>query len=87
LTAYATKAHIIRASLESTAFQTYEVLHAMQLDSNIKVNVLKVDGGMTVNNFAMQFLCDLLNTSLVVPNMNETTALGAAFIAGLGVGF
>ncbi len=81
------KNHIIRATLESLAYQTRDVLEAMQEDSGLKLRRLKVDGGATVNNFLMQFQSDLLGTEVVRPVVTETTALGAAFLAGLAVGF
>lgn len=81
------KNHIIRATLESLAYQTRDVLEAMQEDSGLKLRRLKVDGGATVNNFLMQFQADLLGTDVVRPKVTETTALGAAFLAGLAVGF
>lgn len=81
------KNHIIRATLESLAYQTRDVLEAMQEDSGLKLQRLKVDGGATVNNFLMQFQADLLGTEVVKPKVTETTALGAAFLAGLAVGF
>ncbi|MDW7662806.1 MAG: glycerol kinase GlpK [Bacillota bacterium] len=81
------KNHIIRATLESLAYQTRDVLEAMQEDSGLKLRRLKVDGGATVNNFLMQFQSDLLGTEVVRPKVTETTALGAAFLAGLAVGF
>ncbi len=87
LTRYATKAHIARAVLEATAFQTREVLEAMEKDSGIALQVLRVDGGMVGNNLLMQFQSDILNRSVVRPVIRETTALGAAYAAGLAVGF
>jgi glycerol kinase len=87
LTRYATKAHIARAVLESTAFQTREVLEAMEKDSGIGLEVLRVDGGMVGNNTLMQFQADILNRPVVRPVIRETTALGAAYAAGLGVGY
>jgi glycerol kinase len=80
-------AHIARASLESIAFQTMDVVNAMQADANIKVKELRVDGGATANNFLMQFQSDLLDTKVIRPKIRETTALGAAYFAGLAVGF
>jgi len=80
-------AHIARAALESIAFQTMDVVNAMQADANIKVKELRVDGGATANNFLMQFQSDLLNTKVIRPKITETTALGAAYFAGLAVGF
>ena len=82
-----TAAHIGRAALESIAFQTYDVVKAMEGDSGIKITELRVDGGATVNQKLMQFQSDILNTSLVRPKILETTALGAAYLAGLAVGF
>lgn len=81
-----TKGHIARAALESIAFQTYDVLKAMEADSKIKVNELRVDGGATVNNSLMQFQSDILGIPIVRPKIAETTALGAAYLAGLAVG-
>jgi glycerol kinase len=80
-------AHIARAAVDSIAFQTYEVLHAMQKDSGIVIRELRVDGGATVNNQLLQFQADLLHASVVRPKITETTALGAAYLAGLAVGF
>lgn len=79
--------HIIRATLESIAYQTKDVLDAMQSDSAIQLNQLRVDGGAVSNNFLMQFQSDLLNVSIIRPNMSEVTALGAAYLAGLAIGF
>jgi len=80
-----TSAHIARAAIESIAFQTQEVLLAMQNDSGIDIRELRVDGGATVNNQLMQFQSDLLQTKVVRPKVSETTALGAAYLAGLAV--
>ena len=80
-------AHIARASLESIAYQTYDVLKAMEADSGISIKELRVDGGATVNNQLMQFQSDILNCKVVRPKVTETTALGAAYLAGLAVGF
>jgi glycerol kinase len=82
-----TAAHIARAALDSIAFQTYEVLLAMQKDSGIDIKELRVDGGATVNNQLLQFQADILHTMVVRPKITETTALGAAYLAGLAVGF
>ncbi|WP_335964891.1 glycerol kinase GlpK [Galbibacter sp. PAP.153] len=79
--------HIVRASLESIAFQTYDVLKAMEADAEISIRELRVDGGATTNNFLMQFQSDILNTKIVKPGTTEVTALGAAYLAGLGVGY
>ena len=87
LTRYVNKGHIARAALESTAYQTREVLDAMEKDSGVKLRALKVDGGMVFNEMLMQFQSDLLNAPVVRPKVAETTALGAAYAAGLAVGF
>ena len=81
------RAHIVRATLESLAYQVYDVLRAMEEDSGIKLKSLKVDGGACANNFLMQFQSDILNTEVERPEVIETTALGAAYLAGLAVGF
>jgi glycerol kinase len=82
-----TSSHIARAALDSIAYQTLEVLLAMQKDSGIKIRELRVDGGATVNNQLMQFQSDLLQTNVVRPKITETTALGAAYLAGLAVNY
>ena len=87
LTRYAAKGHLARAVLEATAFQTREVLEAMERDSGIKLDSLRADGGMVENNLLMQFQADILNRPVVRPVIKETTALGAAYAAGLAVGF
>lgn len=87
LTRYVNKGHIARAALEATAFQTYEVLQAMEKDAGIELSSLRVDGGMVVNELLMQFQSDLLNVPVIRPKMIETTALGAAYAAGLAVGY
>jgi glycerol kinase len=87
LTRGSTAGHIARAALESMAFQTADVLQAMEQDAGIKLSRLKVDGGASVNNGLMQFQADLLNVPVVRPTVAETTALGAAYLAGLAVGF
>ena len=87
LTRGSTSAHIARAALESIAYQTLEVLLAMQKDSGINISELRVDGGATVNNLLMQFQSDLLQAKVVRPKITETTALGAAYLAGLAVEF
>lgn len=79
--------HIIRATLESIAYQTRDVLDAMQADSGIKLSALRVDGGAVANNFLMQFQADVLDTQVHRPKVTEVTALGAAYLAGLAVGF
>lgn len=83
----ATRDHIVRATLESLAYQTHDVLKAMQEDSGIELAELKVDGGASANNFLMEFQSDILNTTVVRPQVIETTALGAAYLAGLAVGY
>jgi glycerol kinase len=87
LTRYINKGHIARAALEATAFQTREVLDAMVQDSGVALKSLKVDGGMVANELLMQFQADILNVPVVRPQVAETTALGAAYAAGLAVGF
>ena len=87
LTRGTTKSHIIRATLESLAYQTRDVLNAMEADSKIKLKSLKVDGGACKNNFLMQFQADILGVPVDRPKITETTALGAAYLAGLAVGF
>jgi glycerol kinase len=87
MTRYANKGHLARAVLEATAFQTREVLEAMDKDSRIKLKVLRTDGGMVENDLLMQFQADILNLPVVRPIIKETTALGAAYAAGLAVGF
>jgi glycerol kinase len=82
-----TDAHIARASLEAIAYQTMDILKAMEADSEIDIEELRVDGGATVNDMLMQFQSDVLNTTTVRPKVIETTALGAAYLAGLAVGF
>ena len=82
-----TQAHIARAALESIAYQTYDVLKAMEADSGIVLTELRVDGGATANNLLMQFQSDILGVPVVRPVVTETTALGAAYLAGLGVGY
>ncbi len=81
------KEHLIRATLESLAYQTKDVLHAMEADAEIKLTKLRVDGGATANNFLMQFQSDILGVPVERPQVLETTALGAAYLAGLAVGF
>lgn len=80
-------AHIARAALESIAYQTMEVLKAMEADANISIKELRVDGGATGNNLLMQFQADILQTKVVRPGITETTALGAAYLAGLATGY
>ena len=87
MTRYANKGHLARAVLEATAFQTREVLEAMEKDSQIQLKALRTDGGMVENDLLMQFQADILNLPVVRPVIKETTALGAAYAAGLAVGF
>jgi glycerol kinase len=87
LTRGSSNAHIARAALDSIAYQTYDVLKAMEADSGISIAELRVDGGATVNNQLMQFQSDILNTKVVRPKVTETTALGAAYLAGLAIGY
>lgn len=87
LTRYANKGHLARAALEATAYQTLEVVEAMEQDSGVKLNGLRVDGGMVRNSTLMQFQADMLNVPVERPKIWETTALGAAYAAGLAVGF
>ena len=87
LTRGVNKYHLIRATLESLAFQTNDVLHAMELDSGIRLSALKVDGGASMNSFLMQFQADIINAPVHRPLCVETTAMGAAYLAGLAVGF
>ena len=87
LTGYVTKGHLARAVLEATAWQTREVVDAMNADSGIELTSLKADGGMTANNLLMQFLADVLAVPVVRPIVAETVSLGAAYAAGLAVGF
>ena len=87
MTRYVNKGHIARAALEATAFQTREVLDAMNADSGVALTALKVDGGMVFNELLMQFQADILGVPVIRPIVAETTALGAAYAAGLAVGF
>jgi glycerol kinase len=87
LTRYVNKGHIARAVLEATAWQTREVLDAMNADSGVELTALKVDGGMVFNDLLMQFQSDVLGVPVIRPQVAETTALGAAYAAGLAVGF
>jgi len=87
LTRYVNKGHIARAALEATAFQTREVLDAMNNDSGVPLTALKVDGGMVYNDALMQFQADILGVPVIRPTVAETTSLGAAYAAGLAVGF
>ncbi|MER3374381.1 MAG: glycerol kinase GlpK [Allomuricauda sp.] len=87
LTRGSTDAHIARAALESIAYQTMDILKAMEADTDISIKELRVDGGATVNNMLMQFQADVLDTVTVRPKVVETTAMGAAYLAGLAVGY
>ncbi len=87
LTRHTDKRHLCRAALEATAYQTRDVLEAMEQDAGISLTALRVDGGMVVNNLLMQFQADILGVPVVRPRLSETTALGAAYAAGLAVGF
>ncbi|MFM5892888.1 MAG: FGGY-family carbohydrate kinase, partial [Novosphingobium sp.] len=87
LTRFATKAHIARAALEAVAFQVREVVEAMARDSGVRLTELRTDGGMVVNELLMQFQADILGVPVVRPKVIETTALGAAYAAGLAVGY
>ncbi len=82
-----TDAHVARAAVESIAFQTMDVLKAMEADANIHIKEVRVDGGATINNQLMQFQSDILSTKVIRPKITETTALGAAYLAGLAIGF
>ncbi|MEO8315952.1 MAG: FGGY-family carbohydrate kinase, partial [Pseudomonadota bacterium] len=87
LTRYVTRSHIARAALEAVGFQVRELLDAMQQDAGIRLSELRVDGGMVRNELLMQFQADMLGCDVVSPHITETTALGAAYAAGLAVGF
>jgi glycerol kinase len=87
MTRYVNKGHIARATLEASAYQTREVLEAMEADSGVSLTALKVDGGMVFNDLLMQFQSDILDVPVIRPKVAETTALGAAYAAGLAVGF
>ena len=87
MTRYVNKGHIARAALEASAYQTREVLEAMEKDSGVALKALKVDGGMVANELLMQFQSDLIGAPVIRPKVTETTALGAAYAAGLAVGF
>ena len=87
LTRGTTKTHFVRATLESLAYQTRDVLNAMETDADMNLAALRVDGGASANNLLMQFQADILGTNVERPAVIETTALGAAYLAGLAVGF
>jgi glycerol kinase len=82
-----TAAHIARAALEGIAFQTMDIVNAMQKDAGVTLKELEVDGGASRNNLLMQFQADILGTAVIRPKVTETTALGAAYLAGLAVGY
>ncbi|RYY52517.1 MAG: glycerol kinase, partial [Chitinophagaceae bacterium] len=79
--------HLARAAIESIAFQSMDLMHAMQADAGLPITEVRVDGGATVNDHLMQFQSDMISASVVRPQVTETTALGAAYLAGLAVGF
>ena len=81
------RAHLVRATLESLAYQTHDIVRAMEKDSGIPIAELKVDGGASANNFLMQFQSDIVGCDVYRPRCIETTALGAAYLAGLAVGY
>ena len=87
LTAFNSKAHVVRAGLEASAFQAQEMVEAMEADSGVKLDSINVDGGMTANEVFMQFHADIAQTKINRPKYLETTAMGAAYCAGLAVGF
>jgi glycerol kinase len=87
LTRGTTKEHFIRATLESLAYQSHDVIKAMEADAGVPIKAIRVDGGATANNFLMQFQADIINTDVVRPKVIESTALGAVYLAGLAVGF
>jgi glycerol kinase len=87
LTGFVNKGHIARAVLEANAYQTCDIVEAMRKDSKVVLDSLKVDGGMVANNLLMQFQADILDVPVIRPEVTETTALGAAYAAGLAVGF
>ena len=86
LTRYVTRAHLVRATLEAICYQTREVLEAMEADTGLKLSALKVDGGAVANNLLMQLQADILGVQVTRPIVRETTALGAAYLAGLATG-
>jgi glycerol kinase len=81
------KEHFVRATLESLAYQSHDVIKAMEADAGVPIKSIRVDGGATPNNFLMQFQADILNTDVIRPKVIESTALGAVYLAGLAVGF
>ena len=87
ITRSTTKEHFVRATLESLAYQSYDVIKAMELDAGVPIKNIRVDGGASVNNFLMQFQADILDTDVIRPKVIESTALGAVYLAGLAVGY
>ena len=87
ITRSTTKEHFVRATLESLAYQSYDVIKAMETDAGVPIKNIRVDGGASVNNFIMQFQADILNTDVIRPKVIESTALGAVYLAGLAVGY
>ena len=87
LTRGTTKAHLIRATLNSIAFQVKDIINVMENEGDCKIQTLKVDGGATANNYLMQFQADILNKDIILPEFIEVTALGAIYLAGLGSGY
>lgn len=87
LTRGTSRAHLVRATVESLAYQARDVIQAMEQDAKVRLNTLKVDGGASANNFLMRFQANLLDSRVVRPSCIETTALGAAYLAGLSTGF
>jgi glycerol kinase len=87
LTRGTNKAHLIRAAVESLAYQSADVIKAMEADAGTPIKAVRVDGGACANNFLMQFQADILRTDVIRPKVIETTALGAAYLAGLAVGY
>jgi glycerol kinase len=87
LTRFANKGHLARAVLDASAYQTKDIVEAMNRDSGVELSALKVDGGMVYNEMLMQFIADMLGVPVIRPRITETTALGAAYAAGLAVGF
>jgi len=87
LTRYINRGHMARAALEANAYQTLDIVEAMNKDSGVELKKLKVDGGMVANELLMQFQSDILNVPVIRPSVTETTALGAAYAAGVAIGF
>jgi len=87
ITRSTSKEHFVRATLESLAYQSYDVIKAMETDAGVPIKNIRVDGGASVNNFLMQFQADILDTDVIRPKVIESTALGAVYLAGLAVGY